>query len=607
MHRALVALVVLVCVGSPSSAAGAGAPGRPSARVPNELIVRFSARAEGPRRAALRDTVDADAVRGLPLPDGQLLRLRGDVGIDAAIARLQRSGDVLYAEPNLVRTTSATMNDPFFSRLWGLRNSGQIVDGVAGTAGADIAATSAWDLATGSKSAPVAVIDTGVAADHPDLRGQIANNIGEIAGNGIDDDANRYIDDVAGWDFVGDDSVPEDANGHGTHVAGTIAARGNDGTGVVGVAPATRIIPLRVLDADGSGSLSDVVSAYGYAARNGARVVNLSLGGASPSRAERDAITAAPSVLFVAAAGNGGSDGLGDNNDVAGEYPCAYDLVNVLCVSASDQHDQLASFSNYGATSVDLAAPGVNIFSDQPPSSTAAPGYAFYDGTSMATPHVSGAAALALAFSPIASVEKVKQALLDATDARPALLDSSVSGGRLNARRTLELLSDAPTSAPPVPPRTTNPAPSTTGTAPPAAPLSTAPTITPPAPSALPRDTAAPSASLRLGARQRISILRRLGLRPRVTCGEPCTASALLSLSPRNAVRARLGSQGRAVVIGRRTIHVPSGTSTRLTIRLTRGARRALGRVIRPIQARLAITFVDADGNRRTLRRAVMT
>jgi len=593
MRRPLLALALLGCIAAPPASAGAAeAPAPASAGVPDELIVRFSAHASGSQRVALRDSVDADAVRGLPLPGGQLLRLEGDMGADEAIARLERSRGVLYAEPNVVRTSSATMNDPFLNQLWGLRNSGQIVQGSSGTAGDDIAALSAWDLTTGSATASVAVIDSGVAANHPDLNGQIATNTGEVGGNGIDDDANGYVDDVAGWDFVGDDPIPDDANGHGTHVAGTIAARGNDGAGVVGVAPTTRIMALRVLDANGSGSLADVLSAYGYAARGGARVVNLSLGGDSSSRAERDAIAAAPGVLFIAAAGNGGSDGLGDDGDVAGEYPCGYDLAHVVCVAASDRNDDLASFSNYGATSVDLAAPGVDILSDLPPSSTGAPRYAFYDGTSMATPHVSGVAALALASSPSTSVNAVKQALLDGTDARPALSNRTVSGGRLDARRTLELLTGAPTIASPAPP---TPLPRT----------SPAPTTTPAAQSPAGRDTAPPLASLLLGTRQRVSIVRRLGLRPRATCLEACTATAVLSLSPRNAKRTRLGSGARAVRIGRDGKHLPSAASTRLTVRLTSSARRALGRLTRPVQATLAVAFVDAAGNRRTLRKAI--
>jgi subtilisin family serine protease len=577
----------------PATSAGPAGPAPASVRVPGELIVRYAARANAARRAVLRDSVDAEAVRALPLSGGQLLKLTGGLRADAALARLRRSRDVLYAEHNVVRASSATMNDPFFDQLWALRNTTQIVRGTSGTAGADIAIASAWDLTTGSPAASVAVIDSGVAAGHPDLRGQIATSSGERPANGIDDDANGYIDDVAGWDFVGDDPAPDDANGHGTHVAGTIAARGNDAIGIVGVAPTTQIMPLRVLDATGSGTLADVLSAYGYAARSGARVVNLSLGGETASRAERDAIATAPGVLFVAAAGNGGSDGLGDNNDVAGEYPCNYDLPNVVCVGASDRDDRLASFSNYGAASVDLAAPGMDILSDQPLSSTGAAQYAFSTGTSMATPHVAGVAALAFALRASATVAAVKQALLDGTATRSALVGRTVSGGRLDARRTLELLADASTAPAPVAPPPTSPAPLPT------------PAQSPPrSPSAL-RDTTAPLASLLLDARQRIATIRRQGLRLRATCLEACTATAALRLSPRNARRARLGSGEHSVRIARGTTRLLAAATTRLSVRLTSSAGRALTRLNRPVQASLAATFVDAAGNRRTLRKTI--
>lgn len=572
-----------------------------SIRVPDELIVRYSTRASASRRSALRASVDADVVRGLPLPGGQLVRLTGRMSVSAAMARLRRARDVLYVEPNVVRMSSATMNDPFFDQLWALRNTTQIVQGTSGTAGADIAVPSAWDLATGSSTAPVAVIDSGVAASHPDLREQMATNSDERAGNGIDDDRNGYVDDVAGWDFVGGDPVPDDANGHGTHVAGTIAARGNDGVGIVGVAPTTRIMALRALDATGAGTLDNILAAYGYAASNGARVVNLSLGGDSPSRAERDAIAAAPGVLFVAAAGNGGGDGVGDNSDAAGEYPCAYDLPNVVCAAASDREDRLASFSNYGVASVDLAAPGTDILSDQPPSSTGAARYAFSSGTSMAAPHVSGVAALALALQPGATVAAIKQALLDGTDSQPALFDKTVSGGRLDARGTLDSLASV-SASPPVAPAPSTAAPTTPAPAPatPGPPMASQP-----APAPALRDTAAPLAALLSEVRQRLSTVRRRGLRARATCLEACTATAVLRLSGRNAKRARLGNGTRSVSIGRGNDRLLTAASTRLSIRLTGRAGRALTRLNRPVQTTLAVTFVDAAGNRRTLRKTI--
>jgi thermitase len=559
----------------PAMSAGAAAERvAESVRVPDELIVRYSTRATAARRSALRASVEADVLRGLPLPGGQLVRLTGRVGAAAAMARLRRSRDVLYVEPNVVRTSSATMNDPFFDQLWALRNTTQIVQGTSGTAGADIAVPAAWDLTTGSATAPVAVIDSGVAAGHPDLREQMALNSDERPGNGVDDDRNGYVDDVAGWDFVGGDPVADDANGHGTHVAGTIAARGNDGVGIVGVAPTTRIMALRALDATGAGTLDDILAAYGYAALN------------SDERP-----------------GNGGGDGVGDNNDAAGEYPCAYDLPNVVCVAASDRDDRLASFSNYGVASVDLAAPGTDILSDQPPSSTGAARYGFSSGTSMAAPHVSGVAALAFALQPGAPVAAVKQALLDGIDRQPALLDKTVTGGRLDARGTLESLASVSTS-PPVAPAPATPAPATPAPAP-APETSGSPMTSQPPPAPALRDTTAPLAALLSDTRQRLSTVRRRGLRARATCLEACTATAVLRLSGRNAKRARLGTGARSVSIGRGNDRLLTAASTRLSIRLTGRAGRALSRLNRPVQTTLAVTFVDSVGNRRTLRKTI--
>jgi subtilisin family serine protease len=280
------------------------------------------------------------------------------VSVRQAIAALERQDDVLYAEPDVPRYAQVTPNDSLFRAQWGLENVGQSVGGAAGTADADIDATDAWDAVTGTAGIIVAVVDTGITAGHPDLAPNLYVNPRETAGNGIDDDRNGFTDDVSGYDFAGGDANPADTNGHGTHVAGTVAARGDDGRGVAGVAWQASLLPLRALGDDGSGSVSDAIRAYDYAARAGARIVNLSLGGGSFSRAERDAIAANPGVLFVAAAGNDGA-----NNDLTGSYPCNHDLANVVCVAASDRSDRLASFSNFGARTVDLAAPGVAIAS----------------------------------------------------------------------------------------------------------------------------------------------------------------------------------------------------------------------------------------------------
>lgn len=247
---------------------------------------------------------------------------------------------VEYAEPNyLYSATVTTPNDTSFGSLWGLHNTGQTVNGTAGTADADIDAPEAWDLSTGSTAVTVAVIDTGVSLLHPDLAASI----------------------VTGYDFVDSDSTPSDLNGHGTHVAGTIGALGNNSTGVTGVSWNTKIMPVRVLNAAGSGTTANIAAGVTYAAQNGAQVINMSLGGTGYSQTFYDAIATARTagVLVVVAAGNS------TNNNDGGThfYPCDYDLDNIICVAATDQNDALASFSNYGTTSVDVAAPGVNIYS----------------------------------------------------------------------------------------------------------------------------------------------------------------------------------------------------------------------------------------------------
>lgn len=255
---------------------------------------------------------------------------------------------VRFAEPDSIVSTCATMpNDPSFSQLWGLHNTGQ----TGGTADADIDAPEAWDLATGSTGVVIGVIDTGVDYTHPDLAANIWSNPVEVV-NGIDDDGNGYVDDIRGWDFYADDSNPMDENGHGTHVSGTIGAVGNNGLGVVGVNWWCSILPLRFLSASGSGATSDAIDALYYALglrQRGAnvRVTNNSWGGSGNEQSLEDAISAngAGDILFVAAAGNNGSD-----NDTTSFYPASYPESNVIAVAATDSSDGMAYFSNYGLT-----------------------------------------------------------------------------------------------------------------------------------------------------------------------------------------------------------------------------------------------------------------
>lgn len=311
-----------------------------------EILVRFRGGVGRATRGDVRSDAGAGLVRRLGLNGLELIRVAPDRSRAEVLAELRRDPMVRYAEPNRRYELLATPNDPSYPSLWGLEK---------------IRAPEAWDLTTGDQGIVVAVVDTGVAYDHPDLAPNVWTNPGESGEgretNGVDDDGNGFVDDVHGWDFYGGDNAPKDHNGHGTHVAGTIAAAGNNGTGVTGVGWTTRVMPLRTGD---SGLSTDaIVDSLAYAAAEGARVVNMSFGCAGCfSGAMHDVMAAAPDVLFVAAAGNSGT-----NNDVTPFYPCADPLDNVICVAATDQNDARANFSNYGATTVDLGAPGVSVLS----------------------------------------------------------------------------------------------------------------------------------------------------------------------------------------------------------------------------------------------------
>ena len=285
------------------------------------------------------------------------------------MAELQADPAVESVEPNYLRWVSAVPNDPLFTNLWGLQNTAQSVNGNTGTSGADIRFVPAWALARPTTNpVVVAVIDTGVDYTHPDLASNMWVNPGEIATNGLDDDGNGYVDDVYGYDFADNTSNPTDSGYHGTHVAGTIAAIGNNNLGVIGVNYQAHIMALRVSSDGETISSAAEISALGYATLMKNRGVNLvainaSFGGGGYSSTESAAIQAAGNagIIFCAAAGNATN-----NNDTAAFYPANYRLTNMIVVAASDQNDSLAYFSNYGASTVDLAAPGVNILSTLP-------------------------------------------------------------------------------------------------------------------------------------------------------------------------------------------------------------------------------------------------
>ncbi|HEX4463258.1 MAG TPA: S8 family serine peptidase [Solirubrobacterales bacterium] len=603
---------------------GAAAPTAVTTFAPGRVIVEWAAGASRSDRVAARQDADATSMRPLGDPLFQLLAVDPGQSASDVLDSLRSDPAVQAASRDGYSSLDSVPNDPLFGELWGLSNSGSGIDGFSGAiAGADVNAPLAWDRTTGSPSTVIADLDSGYRFDSPDLGPVAWTNPGEIAGNGTDDDGNGFVDDVHGYDFVGasadsptSDNDPTDDNlisgGHGVHTAGTMGAAGNNGVGITGVAQNVRIMPLRVCansvvsENETRCPFSSQIAAINYAGEMGARAANMSLGGTTFNAPERDAIAANPQTLFVISAGNDGVD-----NDFEPHYPCNYDPLaegksgvdNVICVAATDQADQLAGFSDWGASSVDLGAPGTETLSTFPvltptpiddfeandfsskwettagtgmglaaagdgpltsfgmndspgsapapssvhqstltngipiptgsgscklsglrfrradsgssfsysvlsdgspvftntsststsgsemapfntvpitglgghsvkvsfgynagPSPTAAngiwlddlkltcyaplstpPGYEFLEGTSMAAPHVTGAAGLLFSLKPTATVTEVRDALLDGVDAIPSLAGKTTSGGRLDVARAMEKL---PPSAP---------------------------------------------------------------------------------------------------------------------------------------------------------------
>ena len=400
--------------------------------------------------------------------DAKVVRARKPTN-DVAIKNALSMGLVRYVTPDIHISVQALPNDPDVGNLWGLDNQR---GGFFSAKDVDINAPEAWEISKGSESTVVGVLDTGIDPTHPDLAQNVWRNSGEVAGNGIDDDNNGYIDDFNGCNFVTYDpaagkktcgAVVYNDHNHGTHLAGTIGARGDNGIGLSGVAPRVKMISLAFLDAKGSGTLSDMLEGIEYAIAlkrrvkqglsGGAdiRVINGSFGhNEGFTQPEFDAFKAMEDagILFVAAAGNGGADGLGDNNDRLPTYPATYEIDSLVSVAAVGRTGGLAYFSNYGAESVDIAAPGVSI------TSTAFKGgYEAQSGTSMAAPHVTGVAALLFSYQPKLEPWVVKQMMLASTkDGTTVKALSGLSGklgspGMVDAAAALKL-SDADLSAP---------------------------------------------------------------------------------------------------------------------------------------------------------------
>jgi hypothetical protein len=387
----------------------------------------------GARRA---ETVRAEGTRGDGKGDLHLLRLPPGLAVADAVRSLGQLTEVDFAEPNWVYQHQATSNDPYFTNgsLWGMYGDASSPVNAYGSQAAE-----AWARGnTCSASVWVGIIDEGVMRSHPDLIANMGTNPGETAGDGIDNDGNGYVDDVNGWDFAGNDKETFDGadDDHGTHVAGSIGAEGGNGGGVAGVCWSVKMVSAKFLGKRG-GTTANAIRAIDYLTdlktRHGINLVatNNSWGGGGFSQALKDAIdrAGAADILFVAAAGNSAV-----NNDSSPHYPSSYSSANIISVASITSTGALSSFSNYGATSVDLGAPGSAIVSTVPVRSgkSVVAGYASYSGTSMATPHVTGAVAMYAASHPGATAQQIRDAILNAAVATPSLQGRTVSGKRLN-------------------------------------------------------------------------------------------------------------------------------------------------------------------------------
>jgi subtilisin family serine protease len=363
---------------------------------------------------------------------GQLRALNEDqkaAEMKGWIQQLKDTGQFEYVEPDYQLHIDLEPTDARFQdgTLWGLKNTGQN----GGLKGADISAPEAWEITTGSTNVIVGVIDTGVRYTHQELRKQMWINPTEIPNNGLDDDNDGFVDNIYGIDAVNNDGDPMDDNDHGTHVSGTIGAAANDGNPHVGVAWNVRIMALKFLADDGFGATSGAIECIDFARKRGVKILNNSCGGGPYEQSLYDAIRAArdAGVLFIASAGNDAND-----NDRFPAYPASYDLDNIIAVAALDRRDNLANFSNYGATKVDVGAPGVEIFSSVSSSDSA---YDVFEGTSMAAPHVTGIAALVAAFVPGASYSEIRDRILNGVVTVPSLAGKVSTGGRVNAFKAL--------------------------------------------------------------------------------------------------------------------------------------------------------------------------
>jgi subtilisin family serine protease/subtilase family serine protease len=406
--------------------------------VAREILVKFRELPQPAQLGQLAAQADAEGMQ--PVGRSGIIRIQSRSRSAAALlASLANRPDVAFAEPNYIVQALSDPSDPLFPQLWGLKNIGQPINGgAAGTAGADMRAAEAWELSIGSASNVVAVIDTGIDYAHSDIAPNMwsapAPFTVTIRGVPITCQAGTH-----GFNAIARTCDPMDDHNHGTHVAGTIGAAGNNAAGVAGVNWITSMMGLKFLDSGGSGTVADAIDAIDFALQvkqifagsGGAniRILSNSWGGGDFSQALLDEINAAAAadMLFVAAAGNNGLP-----NDLIPLYPASYTAPNVIAVAATTNTDTRAFFSNYGAKTVHLGAPGANILS-----TLRGGGYGFLSGTSMATPHVSGAAALALSHCTL-NTPALKTVIVDSVDPVASMATTTMSGGRLNVRRALQ-------------------------------------------------------------------------------------------------------------------------------------------------------------------------
>lgn len=402
----------------------------------HEVLVKFRAGTNVATIRAAQADHDVDEARGVG-GAGTLLFHSRSKGAAALVGDLYLHPDVEYAEPNYIVHTTAIPNDPRFGELWGLQNTGQSILGIPGVPGADISAVSAWDVSTGSRANVVGVIDTGIDYTHPDLAANVwsapAAFSVTLGATVINCDAGTH-----GFNAIDNTCDPMDDNRHGTHVSGTIGAVGNNNEGVVGVNWTANIMGLKFLNARGSGTTAGAINAIEFAIQAKAnfaatsdanvRVLSNSWGGGGFSQALLDEINSAgaSNMLFVAAAGNSNSD-----IDLFPFFPASYNTPNLIAVAATNNSDNKASFSSFGSNSVHLGAPGVRVLS-----TIIGGNYAYLSGTSMATPHVSGAAALVLSVCSL-DTPNLKADLLSNVDPIPSMSGITITGGRLNVNQAI--------------------------------------------------------------------------------------------------------------------------------------------------------------------------